>query len=430
MNAKYLIIGNSAAGTNCVTAIREVDPAGTITIVGDERETNYSRPLISYYLGGRLKRDQLAFREPGFYAENGVNLMTGRKAVSLDTGKSEVKLDDGARIGYEKLLISVGGVPIIPKIKGYNAGLKGVFTFVKLADAEAIEAHIGKNGTKEAVVIGAGMIGLKATEGLLERGIRIRIVELAERILPNTFDPEASSLIEEKLRAAGCEVYKDNVVERLVCAGGRVKQVVLRGGQRLPGGLLVIAVGVRPSLELAAGARIRCDRGILVDRHMRTSAGNVYAAGDCAQAFDFLSLADSVIAIWPVAARQGRIAGLNMAGRAESYPGLFAMNAVQILDTPTISFGTTNPPPGDGYTVLSRLDRETGVYRKIVLKENRVAGVILINSIERAGIFGMLIREKVDVSPFKSEMLDDDFGLLALPRQVLKHVVKGEGIEV
>jgi NAD(P)H-nitrite reductase large subunit len=430
MNVKYLVVGNSVAGVNCVEAIRENDGKGTIAMVSDEGETNYSRPLIAHYLGGRLKRDQLSFREPGFYEENGVKLLTGRKAMKLDTTGCSVKLDDGTTIEYEKLLIATGGAPIIPKISGFRPGLKGVFAFARLADADAIVEYIEKNKSREAVVVGAGLIGLKATEGLLERGLTVRIVEMAARILPNTFDPAASDLIEKRLKAAGCTIYKDNVVAKLVCLGDRVKTVVLKGGERLPGGLLVLAIGVRPNLELVNGTKIKTDRGISVDRHMLTSVPNVFAAGDCAQGFDFISLADSVIAIWPVAARQGKIAGHNMAGRPETYPGLFAMNAVQILDAPTISFGTTNPPPDAGYTVLSRMDPETGVYRKIVLKDNLVAGVILINAIERAGIYGMLIREKVDVSSFKSELLDDDFGLLTLPRQVLKHVVKGEGIEV
>jgi len=430
MNVKYLIVGNSVAGVNCVEAIREADGKGTITMVSDEGETNYSRPLIAHYLGGRLKRDQLSFRDPGFYRENGVNLLAGRKALKLDTAGNSVKLDDGTAIEYEKLLIATGGTPIVPKITGFRPGLKGVFTFARLSDADAIVEYIEKNKTREAVVVGAGLIGLKATEGLLERGITVRIVEMAERILPNTFDPAASDLIEKRLKAAGCAIYKDNVVAKLVCLGDRVKTVALKGGERLPGGLLVLAIGVRPNLELVNGTNIKTDRGISVDRHMLTSVPNVFAAGDCAQGFDFISQADSVIAIWPVAARQGKIAGHNMAGRPETYPGLFAMNAVQILDAPTISFGTTNPPADAGYTVLSRMDPETGVYRKIVLKDNLVAGVILINAIERAGIYGMLIREKVDVSSFKSELLDNDFGLLALPRQVLKHVVKGEGIEV
>jgi len=163
---------------------------------------------------------------------------------------------------------------------------------------------------------------------------------------------------------------------------------------------------------------------------MRTNIEDIYAAGDCAQGIDLLSKANAVIAIWPVAARQGRIAGLNMCGTRTAYPGLFAMNSVQISDIPTISFGVTIPPAEEGYEVLKILDKGKGVYKKIVLKDGRVVGVILLNSIERAGVYGLLIRERIDVQDFKDQLLSDDFGLLVLPKEFRKHLVGGEGIVV
>jgi len=194
--------------------------------------------------------------------------------------------------------------------------------------------------------------------------------------------------------------------------------------------LLIIAIGVRPNLELIEDTPINYDRGIIVDEYMRTNLEDVYAAGDVAQGKDFLTQGNSVIAVWPVAFRQGKIAGWNMAGRRVAYEGLFAMNSVELAGIPTISFGMTNPPEGDDFEILTRKDENANFYRKIVLKDNRIVGAIFLGKIERAGIFSGLIKDRLDVSSFKEELLSDDFGLLVLPAGYRKHMVTGEGIEV
>ncbi|RKY64808.1 MAG: NAD(P)/FAD-dependent oxidoreductase [Candidatus Latescibacterota bacterium] len=428
--SRYLIIGNSAAGVAAVEAIRQADGKGAITVVSDEDVVNYSRPLISYYLGGRVSEDRMAFRDRRFYERNEVALILGRKAEELDVERRRVVLSDGTELGYEKLLIATGGRPIIPPMDGLRKVREGAFTFTRLSDAKEMLKYIRENEVKEAVVLGAGLIGLKATEGLVERGIKVTIVELADRILANTLDREASAILERALGNWGCKVIKEDTISRVISSRGRVREVVLRSGRSLSAPLLVIAVGVRPNLELVEDTPINYDRGITVDEHMRTNVEDVYAAGDVAQARDFLTGWSSVIAIWPVAFRQGKVAGWNMAGRETRYEGLFPMNSVELAGIPTISFGTTNPPEADGYEILARKDEESCLYRKIVLKENKVVGAIFLGRIERAGIFSGLIKDGIDVSSFKEELLSDDFGLLVLPAEYRKHMVKGEGMEV
>lgn len=426
---RYLIVGNSVAAVHCIEAIRAAGREGPITVVSDEELVNYSRPLLSYWLGGRISEDRLAFRSPAFYREHGVELILGRRVEGLELPERRVRLAGGQRLRYDRLLLAVGGVPILPPIEGLDEVREGAFTFLRWSDARALVDYIEARSLREAVVLGGGLIGLKAVEGLLERGLRVTVVELADRLLASTLDREASGLLEEHLLEHGCRVIKGDTVRRVEASGGVLSGVVLRSGQRLSTRLLIIAVGVRPNRALVEGTPIQADRGILVDPFMRTTVEGVYAAGDCAQALDFLTKSRAVIAIWPVAARQGRVAGLNMAGRPTQYPGLFAMNSVQILRIPTISFGITNPPPGEGYEVLSVLDRQRPLYRKVVLREGRVVGVILLGRIERAGVYGMLIREGLDVSHCKEQLLGEDFGLLVLPREFRRHLV-GEGMEV
>ena len=427
---RYLILGNSVAAVNCVKAIRGTDKTNDITVVSDEEPFNYSRPLLSYYLGGRITEEKLPFIDRGFYEKHGVNLILGKRAEVLDVSKKEVTLDDNTLLRYDKCLISVGGVPVVPPIEGLQEDIEGIVTFLKLKDAKILIDYIERRKIKEAVVLGAGLIGLKVVEGLVERGLKTTVIELMDRLLANTFDKEASSIIEERLAQGGCQVIKEDTIQGIEAKQGKIAGIFLRSGRKLAASLLITAVGVRPNLEPVKGSAIRVDRGILVDRFMRTNVEDVYAAGDCAQGIDFLSKTNAVIAIWPVAARQGRIAGLNMCGIRTEYPGLFTMNSVQIIDTPTISFGLTIPPEEEGYEVLKNLDKAKGVYKKIVLKDSRLVGVMLLNCIERAGVYGMLIREGIDVRDFKDQLLSNDFGLLVLPKEFRKHLVEGEGIAV
>ena len=428
--SKYLIIGNSTAGVAAVETIRDVDGTGTVAVVSEEEIFNYSKPLISYYLGGRIDEKRMPFRDIHFYERNDVKLLLGRKAKEIDVDSRRVFLSDGTSLHFEKLLIATGGKPIIPPIEGLSKVKEGVFTFTRFSDAKDIIDYVQKNDIETATVLGAGLIGLKATEGLVERGIKVTIVELADRVLANTLDREASAILERSLGNWGCKVIKEDTVSKVVGSHGRIKEVVLRSGRNVPSSLLIIAIGVRPNLELVEDTPINYDRGIIVDEYMQTNVDGIYAAGDVAQGKDFLTQGNSVIAIWPVAFRQGKIAGWNMAGRRVAYEGLFAMNSVELAGVPTISFGITNPPEDGNYEILSKKDEDAGFYRKVVLKDNRIVGAIFLGKIERAGIFSGLIKDGLDVSSFKEELLSDDFGLLVLPAEYRKHMVTGEGMEV
>ena len=427
---RYCIIGNSVAAVNCVEAIRVSDTTNDITIVSDEESFNYSRPLLSYYLGGRITHESLPFVNKNFYEKHRVNLIVGKGASRLDVSKKEVLLADSTPLSWDRCCISVGGVPIVPPIEGFHDNIEGIFTFLKLKETNNLIDYIKRGTIKEVVVLGGGLIGHKVVKVLIEKGIKPTVIELMDRILANTFDTEASSIIEERLSQEGCEVIKEDTIQSIEIKGGKISRIFLRSGKELTTSLLIIAVGVKPNTELTKGTPIKVDKGIVVDRFMRTNIEDVYAAGDCAQGFDFLNKTNAVIAIWPVAARQGRTAGLNMSGIPTEYSGFFAMNSVQIIDTPTISLGITNPPKDEGYEILTKQDKPKGVYKKIILKDSRIVGLILVNCIERAGVYGMLIREEIDVKDFKEQLLRDDFGFLVLPKDFRKHLVEGKGIVV
>ena len=206
----YVIIGNSISGISAINAIREYDRKGLITVISDESCVNYSRPLISYLLGKKISMDKINLCGKNFYRENKVNLILNKRASKLDLKKGYVILENRQKIPFDKLLIATGGIPIIPKFKGSD--FNGIFTFTNLSDTERINKYIKANKVSKAVVIGGGLIGLKATEALIERGIKVTIVELAERILSSTFDKKASRIIENALRKIGCDLVINNTI--------------------------------------------------------------------------------------------------------------------------------------------------------------------------------------------------------------------------
>ena len=427
-SARYVIIGNSAAAIGAVTAIREVDREGSMVLIAREPEHTYSRPLISYLLAGKVNEERMFYRGKDFYKKNGVETLLGVEIAGIDETAHAVRTADGRNIGFEKLLIATGGTPVVPKdLTGTNA--KGVFTFTTWEDARKIKAYIEQSQVKRAVVVGGGLIGLKAVEALVKLHISTVVVELADRILSATFDKTASDMAAKYLGKSGVDVRCSNTVTQIKSQDERVASVLLRDGSKLDCELLIFAIGVAPDVRLARGTHIACERGILADECMQTSVPGIYAAGDVVQAADLLSGKTRPIPILPNAFRQGCVAGANMAGRKALYKGGLAMNAVDICGLPTISVGTT-VPEGDDYEVLSKLDENAGVYKKIVLKDNRIVGVIFVGQIDRAGIATGLIRGKVDVSGFKNLLMNDDFGIISLPVEYRKHVVSGMGIEV
>lgn len=426
----YTIIGNSSAAIGAVEAIRAVDDQGQIVIVSGEPEHTYSRPLISYRLAGKIGDDRMAYRPPDFYRAQKVETLLGETVTAVDPATKTVRLASGRQLTYGKLLLASGGKPILPPISG-SEGMAGIFTFTSYGDVRKIEAYIDRRGgVNEAVVLGGGMIGLKTAEALMARGLRVTIVELADRLLSASFDATASGMLVAALENAGAAVSLRTTVKEVFGGSGGIKGVRLSAGAEIYCRLLIAAIGVRPETGYLAGSGIEVDRGVLVDEHMKTNIDDLYAAGDVAEGYDLLMGERRPIPILPLAYRQGMIAGFNMAGRSELYRGGIAMNAIEVGGLPTVSLGDSARGEDETHEVMSFHDARAGVYKKIVLSGGRVVGLILIGEIERAGIYAGLIERRVDVSSVKHLLLSDAFGLLSLDPQYRKHMVSGPGIEV
>jgi len=414
--AKYLIIGNSAGGIAAAEAIREVDKAGEITIISDEPYLAYSRPLISEYLAKRCPVERMLFRPADFYERNHIRTLLGRKVQRLDVDKHIVELESREKISWERLLLATGGLPIIPQIKGLD--LDGVFTFTTLRDAVAIDQFLGQpqKRTIRAVVIGGGLIGISVTEALVKRGAQVTIVEMKERILNTILDEEASALEEETLRQVGVEIITGHTVAEINSySGGQVTSVTLDDGKPIPCGLVIVAIGVQPRTELIAGTGIKVNRGIVVDRSMATSTPGVFACGDVAEAYDFIYGENRLTPIWPNAYIGGRVAGLNMAGVPTEYSGGTAMNSLKYFGLAVVSAGMVNPPD-NSYEVIS--NRYDDAYKKVVLKDGVIVGMVFAGDIEKSGIIFGLMKERVKVDGFKQALVAEDFSLVSLPEEI------------
>jgi NAD(P)H-nitrite reductase large subunit len=414
---KYVIIGGSAGGIGAVEAIREVDPVGTLTVISEETVPQYSRPMISEYVSREATLDTMKYRGDQFWKSNKVQTLTGRTATKIDFTKKQVELEGGDKIGYEKLLIATGGKPFVPRMEGGEKD--GVFTFTELSSAKDIEAKL--EHSKSAVIIGGGLIGVSASEALVKRGIKVTLVELKEYILNLILDKTASEIAEKVLTEAGVTVITGQTVQRILGKKGNepsVGGVVMTDGKEIPCDLVVVAIGVIPRTELVKETDMKLNRGIVVDRFMRTSIPDVYACGDVAEAHDFLINGNRLLPLWPLAHLGGQVAGYNMAGKNVEYEGGTVMSSLKYFDLPVIAVGDVNPEDTSDYEVLVELKPEKTVYKKILLKDGAIVGFIFLGDLERAGIFFRLLKNHVDVSEIKEELLSDDFGIVTLPEQL------------
>jgi len=405
---RYVIVGSSAAGIAAVEAIRRSDERGSVTVVSDEPSPLYSRCLLSYYLAGTIDASGLAYRSSEFFGEMRVDARLSTKAESVDVSRQVLVCERGAEIPYDQLLIATGASAKIPRS---IPAVKGVFVLRTIADAVAIRATA--ESAHHAVVLGGGLIGMKAAFGLSKRGLHVTVIVRSRYVLSQMIDADAARIVMDGLREHGISVLTGADVAGTDVRDGRLIGVTLdppaEGGGSLPCDILIVAKGVQANCGLVEGTGIECHAGIVTDSTQRTNIENVFAAGDVAETLDAATGERSVNALWTCAVQQGKTAGFNMAGRERRYDGSLGMNSINFPGADLISFGVTNPPADSDYEVLVDRRVDQGVYKKLVLRENRVKGLILVNRIDAAGVLLSLLRSRADVSGFEDALLSDRF---------------------
>lgn len=410
-----VIIGNSAAGTAAIEAIRKHDRQSTIIQLTDEAQPLYSRCLLSYYLAGTIGKEQLLFRDNNFHQTMDVQLHAdaGFRVETIDAEGQRVTCRNGESFPYDKLLIATGASAKLPD--SIPRDVSGIYVLRNLDDAQTIKENL--DNVKKAIVLGGGLIGIKAATALSARGIHTTVVIRSHRVLSQMMDFDAALIISGRLKESGIDILHGTGIDEVRTENGVFTGVVTNGKQELDAQLLIAAKGVTPNTGLIEGTGIEKNWGIKTDTYMQTSRENIYAAGDVAETFDIAIENYTVNALWTCAIQQGRTAGLNIAGKPLAYNGAIGMNSLNIADISVISFGVTAPKDESQYRILTRNLPHQNLYKKVVIgSDNRIKGLILVGKNENAGVLLSLIQQKVDVSSFEDELLEDEFSFGSMLR--------------
>jgi NAD(P)H-nitrite reductase large subunit len=400
----YVIIGNGVAGIMAAETIRQTDPKGNLTIIGDETFDPYCRPMISLVLDGSIKPEQLPIRKANFYEEMRIEPVLGNRVSSIDVDNQTVSIGDNRPINYDKLLIASGADP--RPIKAKKLDLKNISYMRTEAQVRTIVGGLPR--TKKALVLGGGLVGFKAAYGLLRRGLKVTMLIRSDHPLSMQVDEQAGKMILEELRDHGLEVQVG--VEVTAFEGNRqVRSAHLSDGQEIECDMVVIGKGVLPALDFVPRDKIEVDLGIMVNQFMETTVPGIFAAGDVAEWIDVARNTRWVNAIWPEAVTQGRIAAMNMAGRAVPYNGSLSRNVIRIFGLDVMAGGMVQPPSEPQYSVVSALDRRGNTYRKLVFDEERLVGMVMVNAIEQGGILLSLIHSQTPVTVGPEMLLQPSF---------------------
>lgn len=404
----FVIIGNSAAGTAAIEAIRKHDWQSSIIQLSDEPHPLYSRCLLSYYLGGTINRERLLFRGKNFHQKMEVKLHAGvgSRAVELNTNRQKVTCINGDTFDFDRLLICTGSSAKLPSYIPYS--VEGIFTLRNIADVESIMKNI--QNAKNAVVLGGGLIGIKAATGLSACGLRTKVVIRSNRVLSQMIDYEAAQIIKKQLLGEKIEILTNSDIHEVRSIDNKLVGVKTDQGQVLECELLIVAKGVIPNTELIQNTGVTKEWGIKTNSFMQTNNRNIFAAGDVAETFDIAFEDYTVNALWTCAVQQGRVAGLNMIDRKTAYNGAIGMNSLNVCNVSLISFGTTSPKDNSEFKISVLNLPEHNIYKKIVIgSDNLIKGIILVGKIANAGVLLSLIQSKRDVSQFEDELLNDQF---------------------
>ncbi len=405
---RLVVIGNGMAGMRTVEELLLRAPDRfDIAVIGAEPHPNYSRILLSSVLAGEKTFEDIVINPRGWYEHHRIGLIAGCRATAIDAVARRIAVDDGRTLGYDKLLLATGSKPLVPAIPGI--GLPNVRAFRDIAD---VEAMIGEARSKRrTVVIGGGLLGLEAAWGLQRRGMAVTVVHLMPTLMERQLDAAAGALLQRDLEARGVVFFTNSQTEEIVGAE-RAEAVVLADGRRIATDFVVLAVGIRPNIDLARSARLDANRGILVGDDMATSDPNIYAVGECiehnGQVFGL------VAPIW----EQTKVCAARLAGdlRAAYVPPA-AFASLKITGIDVFSAGAL-AAADDGDEEITLHDAKSGLYKKLILRGDRIVGATLYGEVADGPWYVQLMHDKVDVSPLRDR--------IAFGRAVAERVSAGQ----
>ncbi len=428
----HVILGAGPAGVIAAETIRKHAPADTITLVGDEPEPPYSRMAIPYLLIGNIQEAGTYLRKSAAHFTNLRITQVGAKATKVDAAARTVALDNGQTLTFDRLLIATGSHPVRPPIPGMD--LPGVHPCWTLEDARNI-MKLAQPGAR-VLQMGAGFIGCIIMEALKQRGVELSVVEMGDRMVPRMMGPTAGGMIKDWCETKGVKVYTGTKVEAIESAAsapasggviskiasalgmggsepqgsGRGLRVKLGNGQTVEADLVISATGVRPAIGFLKDSGITCLQGVLTDEHLQTNVPGIYAAGDCAEAFDKVSGKTIVSAIQPNAAEQARVAALNMVGQRADLKGVTQINVLDTLGMISTSFGNWEGVPGGEHVELT--DKATGRHLSLQFKDDVMVGCNSVGWTEHVGVMRGLVEGQVRLGEWKHRLMEDPTKLM------------------
>jgi len=401
----HVILGAGPAGVIAAETIRKHAPHDRIVLVGDEPEPPYSRMAIPYLLIGKVGEEGTHLRHgASHFALQRIEIRHAR-CVSIDVAQRSVTLSDGSVQLFDRLLIATGSTPAQPPIPGIT--LPGVHTCWTLADARAIMDR-AKPGAR-VLQMGAGFIGCIIMEALATRGVTLSVVEMGDRMVPRMMGPTAGGMIRDWCEKKGVQVFTGARVEAIEPAGAGLR-VRLSTGAVLDADLVISATGVKPNIGFLAGSGVTCLQGVLTDEHLQTSVPGIYAAGDCAEAFDKVYQKTIVSAIQPNAADQARAAALNMVGQCAELRGVTQINVLDTLGLISTSFGEWQGVAGGEHVELT--DRAAGRHLSLQFEGDVMVGCNSIGWTEHVGVMRGLVEGRVPLGEWKDRLLADPTRLM------------------
>ena len=397
---RHVIIGTGPAGVVAAETLRRVDPSSEIIILGDEPEPPYSRMALPYLLAENVGESGTYLRHGDAHFEKLAIDVRQARVSRVDTANRTVIVSNGAEIAYDRLLIATGAHPIKPPIEGMDS--EGVENCWTLPDARRILA--GTNPGSRVVLMGAGFIGCIVLEALAARGVDLVVVEMADRMLPRMMDETGGAMIARWCESKGVAVRTGTRVTGIARSNGSLT-LAAEPGDPIEADLVVCATGVSPNIDFLAGTGIESDAGILVDHRLRTSARDVYAAGDVAQGPDFSTGGREVHAIQPTAVEHGRIAALNMAGAETQFRGSLSMNVLNTLGLVSSSFGLWMGTEGGERSVAT--DEAGSRYLRLEFEEDRIVGALALGLTQHVGVLRGLIQTRTRLGSWMEKLRHD-----------------------
>jgi len=395
---KIIVIGCGVAGATASFAVRQYDADAEISVYTDEAHLYYPRPRLYEVVTGEKKPEEIYSYPKTLYEQKGIKVQLNSEIAKIDPAKRQVVVRDGPRADYDKLLLATGSHPFVPPIEGVEK--PGVFTLRTVQDALAIRDRSSR--TQKAIIVGGGLLGLEFAASWTSFRKQAEVVEVNSRLLPKQLDPEGGAVLRQYLEERNIQCRLGVKVSEIL-GYETVSGVKLDNGDQLSGGVILIAAGIKSNTDLAVAAGINVHKGVVVDQHLQTSENDIFAVGDAAESNG------RIYGTIPPSVEQARIAAVNLLGKEErAYKGSVPFTTLKVAGISLTSMGEVNPGQQE-FEEIRKINAGQRVYKKLVLKDGKVVGAILLGDRRSAPFVSRLMNEQIDVTKHKHEILDETF---------------------